>query len=178
VDDLVADIYRVIGPPPTAKHALVAAARLSLRKPGRGDGSAAGEGAANGWAVAGAVGGVAGGALGAVAVGLLARKVSRSPGQTAVADAHAALGLRRDMAMAVNHHHLLVFSTDALTRRHPRKLYGRIPLEAVEVVEVAGKALHLRLHGLPTTVAGRPQDIAAVAAAIHAVRDAGVVPAF
>jgi hypothetical protein len=177
VDDLVADIYRVIGPPPTAKHALVAAARMNLRKPGRADG--AGDSPSNtGTAAAAVVGGLIGGAVGGIAVGLVARKATRSPGEAVIGDAHAALGLRRDMALAVNHHHLLVFSTDALTRRHPRKLYGRIPLEAVEVIEASGKSLRIRLHGVPATLAGRPQDVAAVAEAIHAVHDAGAVPVF
>jgi hypothetical protein len=177
VDDLVADIYRVIGPPPTAKHALVAAARMTLRKPGRADG--AGDGKGNGLTVAaGAIGGLLGGALGGVLVAVLARKAARTPNGAVIGDAQAALGLRRDMAMAVNHHHLLVFSTDALTRRHPRKLYGRIPLEAVDVVEATGKSLRLRLHGVPAMVTGRPQDVEAIAAAIHAVREAAVVPAF
>jgi len=176
VGDLVADIYRVIGPPPTAKHALVAAARIKLRRPGPNDG--VGDGRSAGWMAAGVLGGVFGGALGGVVVALLARTVSRSPGEAAIGDAHAALGLRREMAMAVNHHHLLLFSTDALTRRHPRKLYGRIPLDGVEIVEASGKSLRIRLHGVPATLAGRPQDVTALAAAIHAVREAAVVPAF
>jgi hypothetical protein len=176
VDDLVAEIYRVIGPPPTAKHALVAVGRTKLRKPGAGEG--AGDGKSGAWAAMGAIGGVFGGAMGAVVVSLLARKASRTPNEAVIGDAHAALGLRREMVLGVNHHHLLVFSTDALTRRRPRKLYGRIPLEAVEIIEADGKALRLRLHGVPATLAGRPQDVAAVAAAIHAVREAAVVPAF
>jgi hypothetical protein len=177
VDDLVADIYRVIGPPPTAKHALVAVARLHLSKPGRADGVDGG-GKSDAWTLAGVAGALLGGVLGGLVVGLLARSASRSPGKTAMADAHAALGLRRDMVVGVNHHHLLVFNTDALTRRHPRKLYGRIPLDAVEIVEATGKTLRLRLHGVPAGITGRPQDVAAVASAIHAVRDAAAVPAF
>ena len=159
--NLIQQTYEVIGLPPTSAHELVAAVRLDRRPP---------RSRQQAMLVGGAVGGIAGALVGAA--------VTQGSGGTspdaalAINRAHEALGVRNEMVVACNHHHLLLLSTNALTRSRPRKLHGRIPLDEVDIDSVDDSVITLRLHKVPTMLRGSRKDVAAFAAALIAVVNA------